>query len=87
LILMTSSQLSPSSCGGGFLVNGIGRMIGCSGRRRRELLIDGGATRSKGGPNRHKTPWADPTGPAGPCPFWVGSGPSSSPRLILTFWT
>jgi hypothetical protein len=40
-------QLSPSSCGGGFLVNDVGRMIGCRGCRRRELLIDR-VIRSKG---------------------------------------
>jgi hypothetical protein len=44
-------QLSPSSCGGGFLVNGIGRMIGCGGRSRREVLIDRGASRSNGNAN------------------------------------
>jgi hypothetical protein len=49
-------QLSPSSCDNGFLVNGVDRMIGCGGRRRRELLIDRGAIRSKVGPNRHKKP-------------------------------
>jgi hypothetical protein len=49
-------QLSPSSCGGGFLVNGVGRMIGSGDRQRRELLKDFGATRSKGGLNRHRKP-------------------------------
>jgi hypothetical protein len=33
-------QLFHSSCGGGFLVNGVSRMIGCGGRPRRELLTD-----------------------------------------------
>jgi hypothetical protein len=46
-------QLSPSSCGSGFLVNSFCRMVGCSERRRRELLIDRGA-RSKGTANRGK---------------------------------
>jgi hypothetical protein len=31
-------QLSPSSCGDSFLVNDVGRMIGCGGHRRRELF-------------------------------------------------
>jgi hypothetical protein len=44
-------QLSPSSCGGGFLVNGVGRMIGCGDRQRRDLLIDRGGARSKGTSN------------------------------------
>jgi hypothetical protein len=46
-----------------FSVNGIGRMIGCGDRQRRELLIDRGATRSKGGPNCHRNP---------PVPIWTG---------------
>jgi hypothetical protein len=33
-------------------VNDVGRMIGCSGRRRRELLINRGVARSKGTANR-----------------------------------
>jgi hypothetical protein len=80
-------QLSPSSCSGSFLVNGVSRMVGYGGHQRRELLTDRGATRSKGGPNHHRTPWADLTRSAGPGPFWVGSGPSSSPQLIFTFCT
>jgi hypothetical protein len=47
-------ELSPSSCGGGFLVNGVSRMIGCGGHRMSDLLIDRGATRFKGGPNLQK---------------------------------
>jgi hypothetical protein len=80
-------QLPPSSCGSDFMVNVVSKMVGCGGHRRRELLIDRGATRSKGGPNRNKKPWAHPTRPAGPGPFWVGLGPSSSQRLIFTFCT
>jgi hypothetical protein len=34
-----------------------------------------------------ETLYAGLNGPSGPCPFWAGSGPSSSPRLILAFWT
>jgi hypothetical protein len=44
-------QLSPSSYGGGFLVNGVGRMVGSGSRRRRKLLIDRGGARSKGTTN------------------------------------
>jgi hypothetical protein len=36
LILATSLSNSPSSCGGGFLLNGVGRMI-CSMWRRMEV--------------------------------------------------
>jgi hypothetical protein len=68
-------QLSPSSCGGGFLVNGVGRMIGCGGHRRRELLIDWGATRSKGGPNRHKNGLGRSNQAGQPGPFLGRFGP------------
>jgi hypothetical protein len=47
-------QLSPSSCGGGFLVNGVSSMIGCGGHRKRELLVDRGGARSTGTANRGK---------------------------------
>jgi hypothetical protein len=83
LILTTSSQLSPSSCGGGFLVNGVGRMIGCSSRRRRELLIDGGATRLKGGPNRHKNPLGRSDWAGRSMPFLGRFGPVFLPTAHL----
>jgi hypothetical protein len=57
---------------------GVGRMIGCGGRHRRELLIDRGGARSKGTVNRGKKGLADPTRPVGPACFRPGSGPSFS---------
>jgi hypothetical protein len=79
LILVTSSSnYLPHLAAAAFKWMGVGRMIACGNRWRRELLINRGATRSKGGPNRHKNPWADPTRSAVPGPFWVGSGPSFS---------
>jgi hypothetical protein len=76
-------QLSPSSCGGSFLVNGVGRMIGCGGRRRRELLIDREGARSKGGPNRHRNPlgWSERVGR--PRPFLGRFGPVFLPAAHL----
>jgi hypothetical protein len=80
-------QLSPSSCSSSFLVNGVGRMIGCGGRRRRELLIDRGGARSKGRPNRHKKTSAPiRLGQS----VWAFSGPvraQLSPCVSSSFWT
>jgi hypothetical protein len=52
--------------------------VRCGGWRRRRQFIDKhlGQGASRTGP---KGSWADPTGPAGPGPFWAGSGPYSSP--------
>jgi hypothetical protein len=57
-------KLSPSSCGGSFLVNGAGRMIGCGGRRTRKLQIDQEGAMSKGGPNHHRKSlaWSEQAG-------------------------
>jgi hypothetical protein len=76
-------QLFPSSCGGGFLVNGIGRMIGCGGRRRRELLKDRGETRSKGGPNRHRKSLGRSERAGWPKPFLGRFGPVFLPATHL----
>jgi hypothetical protein len=43
--------------------------------------------RRKGGATDTKTTWADLTRPTNLGPFWAGSGPSFSPRLIMTFCT
>jgi hypothetical protein len=80
-------QLFPSLCGGSFLVIGGGRMIGCGGRQMRELQIDQKGLGQRAGRTATGSTWAGPNGPADPGPFWDGSGPSSSPRLILAFWT
>jgi hypothetical protein len=80
-------QLSPSSCGDDFLVIGGSRMIGSMWRQMRELQIDRDGARSKAGRTRPETPWAGLNGPASSGSFWAGLGPSSSPRLILAFWT
>jgi hypothetical protein len=45
-------QLSPSSCGDGFLVNGIGRLICSMWRRTEEEAINRRTPRAKGAPNR-----------------------------------
>jgi hypothetical protein len=59
LILATSSSNSlPHLAAAAFWWMGIGRMVGWGGRQRRELLIDRGTTRSKGGLNHHKNPLA-----------------------------
>jgi hypothetical protein len=62
-------QLSPSSYGGGFLVNGVGRMVGSGSRRRRKLLIDRGGAMSteeglcqRGPRTEAKRAWVDPIG-------------------------
>jgi hypothetical protein len=78
-------QLSSSSCGGGFLVNGIGRMIGSSGHRRRELLKDRGATRSKGGSNRNKKPLGRSERAGRPRPFLGRFGSVFLPAAHLHF--
>jgi hypothetical protein len=52
LILATSSSNSPSSCGGGFLVNGGGRMIGSMRWRTEAEAINRQTPRAKGVPNR-----------------------------------
>jgi hypothetical protein len=62
-------------------------MIGCGGRQTRELQIDRDGARSKGGPNPARNPLGRSKRVGRPSPFWAGSGPSSSPRLILAFWT
>jgi hypothetical protein len=57
LILATSSSnYLPHLAAEAFKWMGVGRMIACGNRWRRELLINRGATRSKGGPNHHKNP-------------------------------
>jgi hypothetical protein len=71
-------QLSPTSCGGDFLVNGIGRMICSMWRLLAAEAINRRTLRAKGVANRPKGPWADPTRPTGPGPFWAGLGPCSS---------
>jgi hypothetical protein len=45
-------QLSPSSCGGGFLVNDVGRMICSMWRWTEEEAINRRTPRAKGAPNR-----------------------------------
>jgi hypothetical protein len=62
-------------------------MIGCGSHQTRELQIDRDGARSKGGPNQARNPLVGPNGPASPGSFWAGLGPSSSPQLILAFWT
>jgi hypothetical protein len=48
-------QLSPSSCGGGFLVNGVGRIIFLMWRRTEEETINRRTPRVKGAPNRARS--------------------------------
>jgi hypothetical protein len=48
-------QLAPSSCGGGFLVNGVGRMIGSMWWRTAEEAIHRRTPRAKGAPNRARS--------------------------------
>jgi hypothetical protein len=48
-------QLSPSSCGGGFLVDGVGRMICSISRRTEEEAINRRTPRAKGAPNRARS--------------------------------
>jgi hypothetical protein len=76
-------QLSPSSYGGGFLVNGVGRMVGSGSRRRRKLLKNRGGAMSKGAANRGKKGLGRSDRPVSPACFQPGSGPSFSPRLSL----
>jgi hypothetical protein len=76
-------QLCPSSCGGGFLVNGVGRMIECGVHRRRELLKDRGATRSKGGSNRHRKSLGRSEQAGRPRPFLSQFGPVFLPAAHL----
>jgi hypothetical protein len=45
-------QLSPSSCGSGFLVNGVGRMIGLMWRPTEAEAINRRTPKAKGAPNR-----------------------------------
>jgi hypothetical protein len=77
-------QLSPSSCSGDFLVNGVGRMIGSMLRRRQFIEKHLGQRASRTEPESN---WANATRPPGPGPFLVSLGPSSSPWLIFTFWS
>jgi hypothetical protein len=48
-------QLSPSSCGGGFLVNDVGRMIGSMWRPTTVEAINRRTPRAKGGSNRARS--------------------------------
>jgi hypothetical protein len=70
-------QLSPSSCGGGFLVNDVSRMIGSMWRRTEEEAINRRTPWAKG--RRTGPEWA---GPVGPGPFRPGR-PRFPPRLLL----
>jgi hypothetical protein len=58
LILATSSSnsLSLSSCSGGFLVNGVGRMIGSMWQPTEAEAIYRETPRSKGAANRARNP-------------------------------
>jgi hypothetical protein len=57
LILTTnSSNLIPHLVVASFWWKEVGRMIGCGGRRMREVQIDWDGARSKGGPNRARNP-------------------------------
>jgi hypothetical protein len=48
-------ELSPSSCGGRFLVNGVSRMICSMWRRTEEEAINRQTPRAKGAPNRARS--------------------------------
>jgi hypothetical protein len=76
-------QLSPSSCGGGFLVNGVSRMIGCGDRQTRELQIDREGARSMGGPNWARTPLGRSKQAGRPRPFLGQFGPIFLPTAHL----
>jgi hypothetical protein len=54
-------QFSPSSCGGGFLVNGVGRMIGSMQRSMEVDAIYGETPRSKDVANRARNRLGRPT--------------------------
>jgi hypothetical protein len=56
IIATNSSNLIPHLVVASFGRIEVGRMIGCSGRRTRELQIDRDGARSMGGPNRARNP-------------------------------
>jgi hypothetical protein len=68
-------QLSPSSCSGGFLVNGVGRMICLMWRWTEEKTINRRTHRAKGAPNRARSGLVQSTQAGQPKP---GSAPVSS---------
>jgi hypothetical protein len=74
-------QLSPSSCGGGFLVNGVGRMICSMWRRTEEEAINRRTPRAKGAPNRARSGLGQSAQAGQPRPIsaWFGPVP---PRLL-----
>jgi hypothetical protein len=60
-------------------MNDVSRMICSMWRPTAADAINRRTPRAKGRRTEPKTHWADPNRPAGPGPFWAGSGPSSSP--------
>jgi hypothetical protein len=72
-------QLSPSSCGGGVLVNGVGRMICSMWRRTKEEAINRRTPRAKGRQTGPGVGWAGRPRPVGLGPFRLGLAPVSSP--------
>jgi hypothetical protein len=72
-------QLSPSSCGGGFLVNGVGRIICLMWQPTAAEAINRRTPRAKGAPNRARNPLGRSEQAGRPRPFLHQFGPSSSP--------
>jgi hypothetical protein len=71
-------QLSPSSCGGGFLVNGVGIMIGSMWRRTEEEAISRRTPRAKGRRTGPGVGWASQ-----PRPILAWFGPGFLPSCFL----
>jgi hypothetical protein len=72
-------QLSPSSCGGGFLVNGVGRMICSMWQQTEEEAINRRTPREKGVPNRTRSGLGRSARADRPRPISARFGPSFLP--------
>jgi hypothetical protein len=83
LILATSSsKLSLSSCGGGFLVNDVGRMICSMWRRTEEEAINRRTPRAKGAPNRARSGQGRSAQAGRPRPISAQFGPRFLPGFF-----
>jgi hypothetical protein len=84
LILATnSSNLTPHLVAASFWWKEVGRMIGCSGHRTRELQLDRDEARSKGRPNRARNPLGRSERAGWPRPFLGRFGPIFLPVAHL----
>jgi hypothetical protein len=75
ILASSSSNLIPHLVAASFWWKEVGRMIGCGGHRMRELQIDRDGARSKGGPNRARTPLGRSERVGRPRPFLGRFGP------------